>query len=145
MDRQEWHDHVLRYGTLRTYRNFKQDLYFENYLDLDLSGAVIRVFTKLRAGLLGIEVNEGRWAKPPIEYSHRLCRLCNLRQVEDEEHLLFVCPVWGTYRQQLSNHTSFVQKDLKAVCTSVDPEFIRILVRYLNVVLAERAEILSVL
>ena len=104
MDHQNWHDHVTRYGILRTYRNFKHELVFENYLDLNLPGPVINFSTRFRGGLLHVEVNEGRWAKPPVEYSNRICRMCNSQHVEDEAHLLFHCPVWSVYRQQISNY-----------------------------------------
>lgn len=145
MDRQDWHDHVTKYGTLRTYRNFKNELKFEDYLDLKLPGPVIIFFTKLRGGLLHVEVNEGRWAKPPVEYAKRICRMCNSRQIEDEAHLLFYCPVWTVYRQQLSIYLPFVDKSFPGVCSSTDVDFIQDVVKYLQIVLAEKAEMLSIL
>lgn len=145
IDRQEWHDRISTYGTLRTYRNIKHELFFEPYVDLELPSRTIKTFTKLRGGLLHMEVNEGRWAMPPIEYSQRKCRLCNHNKVEDEEHMLFHCPVWTVYRNQLNIYPSFKNKNLEAVCSTLDVSLIRDLVKFLDQVLMEKSEILEIL
>ena len=88
-------DHVTRYETLRTYRDLKNFLYFESYLDLYLPSPTIKLFTKLRGGMLRIESNEGRWSQ--INYHERICKLCNSGSVEDENHILFHCRVWTVY------------------------------------------------
>ena len=145
MDGQEWRDHISRYGSLRTYKNFKNELVLENYLDLKLPSSVIGFYTKLRGGLSHSEVTTGRWANPPVEYAQRLCRLCNLNRIEDEAHILFDCPIWTTYRQQLHSYHCFAQKNLEGVCSSTDADFIGDLVKYLQLVLAKKAEILAIL
>ena len=55
IDRQGWLGHLTRYGILRI---------------------LLRLFH--------VEVNQGRWADPPVQYALRLCRLCKSRQVDDE-------------------------------------------------------------
>ncbi len=43
-----------------------------------------------RCGKTQLEVVLGAWKGVP--YTERLCRGCDLGKVEDEEHLLLVCP-----------------------------------------------------
>ena len=124
---------------------FKQELSFEPYLELQLPGPVIKLFTKLRGGLLRFEIHEGRWANPKIALNERKCRLCNLDRIKDEEHVLFHCPVWATFRHQMNSYPEFENKDFVTVCTSTNEIFIKDLCRFLNVVLFEKFEILEVL
>ena len=51
----------------------------------------------------------------------------------------------GLYRQQISNYQPIAEKSLTAVCLSTDVDFIQDVVKYLKLVLAEKAEMLDVL
>jgi len=50
-----------------------------------------------------LEVECGRHAKPEsVPRRDRICRLCSLGVVEDEDHLLLVCPVHHDIRCKFS-------------------------------------------
>jgi hypothetical protein len=56
-----------------------------------------------------LEVECGRHVKPEsVPRRDRVCRLCPLGAVEDEDHLLLVCPahhdIWCKFGQQLGKH-----------------------------------------
>ena len=144
-DRYDWSNHLAEYGTLRTYRQFKIECTFEPYLDLDISREAAQMFTRLRARLLRFEANTGRWAKPPIPYEQRLCKLCNSAEIEDEAHVLFRCPVWACYRYQLRGYGCMADNDLVALMESTDEKFITDLNQFLKLVLFEKSEMLAVL
>jgi hypothetical protein len=62
----------------------------ESYL-CDISCVQLRkVLTRFRCGNLQLEVALGAWKGVP--YAERLCQGCDLGKVEDEKHLLLVCP-----------------------------------------------------
>jgi len=73
------------------YLRFKGMLYeSENYL-CDISCVQLcKVLARFRCGNSQLEVMLGAWKG--VSYAKRLCRGCDLGKVEDEEHLLFVCP-----------------------------------------------------
>lgn len=144
-DYQSWHANVNNYGALRTYRKFKDDLTMEPYVCLNLPRKARSMFTKLRGGMLRIESNLGRWAVPYRLYINRLCPLCNSQQVEDEAHVIFSCPVWRCYRQQLMKYECFRNSSIKQLCTTRNTDLISDISKFLNLVLFERSEILDVL
>lgn len=146
MENQEWHDHVNHYGSLRSYRELKDLPSLEQYLDVDLPFKTIRLFTKLRGGFLPFEANAGRWIKPTVPYDKRLCTLCAMKVIENEAHVLFDCPVWALYRRQLQNsHAVFRSNSFKEVCSINNPSEIQVLVKFLEIVLFERSEMLEIL
>ena len=144
MENQEWRDHVSCFNTLRTYRNLKPSPSLEKYLDSDMPNKYIKLFTKLRGSLLPLECNIGRWNNVP--YNERICKFCNLNQVENEYHVIFICPVWLCYRQQLVNsHPLFSQHDLVSILSTTSISVIRSLCVFLEIVIIERREMLEVL
>ncbi len=66
----------------------------------------------LRAGCLPLEIERGRFCKPCIPLNERLCSLCNLHLVEDEEHFITKCSLYVDLRNELFTH-----------CKSLDAEF----------------------
>ena len=65
----------------------------EKYLDMNIPIKYLRIYT-IRGGLPPTEANLGRWNKPKIKYEDRTCKLCNKNQIEDENHVVFICPIW---------------------------------------------------
>ncbi len=62
----------------------------ESYL-CDINYVQLRkALARFWCGNTQLEVMLGAWKGVP--YVKRLCRNCNLGKVEDEKHLLFVCP-----------------------------------------------------
>jgi hypothetical protein len=78
-------------GVQTRYLHFKGMSYeSESYL-CDISCVQLRkALARFRCGNSQLEVVLGAWKGVP--YVERLCRGCDLEKVEDEEHLLLVCP-----------------------------------------------------
>ena len=49
--------------------------------------------SQLRIGILQINIEIGRYRSIPLE--ERLCRLCNMNEIEDEIHFLFRRPTYN--------------------------------------------------
>ena len=143
MARQEWHSKFMGSTMLRNYRKFKSSLSFEKYLNMGLSTSTINWIARLRGAMLRIRVNEGRWNRTPFE--NRICPVCNLRQIEDEEHLLFHCPVWNGYRDQLLQFANFQKFNLSLMLHNANREFFVLLASVLEKVMFIRTEFLTVL
>ncbi len=43
--------------------------------------------------------------------NQQICKLCNLNEIESEEHVIIRCSVYHDYRQQLFNHAFDVSND----------------------------------
>ena len=83
-------------GKLRTYAKLKKSFKIENYV-LQFPLHIRRNFTKLRISAHSLAIETGRFNKPqkkPIE--KRTCFHC--KQVEDEFHFIFNCPLYNEER-----------------------------------------------
>ena len=45
----------------------------------------------------------GRWNVPKTPWVERICRLCEKRNIEDENHFLLECPAYTHIRSQFHN------------------------------------------
>ncbi len=81
----------IRTDVQTRYLRFKGMLYeSESYL-CDISYVQLwKVLARFQCGNKQLEVVLGAWKA--VLYVKKLCRSCDLRKVEDEEHLLLVCP-----------------------------------------------------
>jgi len=72
------------------YLRFKGSYENERYL-CDINCVQLqKILARFQCGNTQLEVVLGAWKGVP--YTERLCRGCNLGKVEDEEHLLLICP-----------------------------------------------------
>src|SRR5271154_3040397 len=85
-------------GKLRTFVTFKKNLRLENYL---MSNIIMgRSFhSSLRSGTNVLEIEQGRWKK--ISRDHRLCNICDSKQVETEKHFILACSRYQVFRNTL--------------------------------------------
>ena len=141
---QDWHSKVNSYGPLRTYKSFKWDLKIEWYATIDLSRKVLNTIARLRGGLLRIAINEGRWNRIPLE--DRLCTICNLGEIENEFHIIFLCPAYVSFRNRLfTMHPVFRQKNFHTIFNVRDVKLLKDLCSYIDTVMDFRADILDIL
>ena len=76
-------------GKLRTFKKFKTNLNFQEYLN-DISNIKHRqAVTKLRISSHRLPVESGRYNNNPFD--KRTCKLCNLNEVGNEQHYLMQC------------------------------------------------------
>ena len=87
-----WKDQIQQQknqGKLRTFKKFKTNLNFEEYLN-EISNIKHRqAVTKLRISSHRLPVESGRYNNIPFD--ERTCKLCNLNEVGNEQHYLMQC------------------------------------------------------
>ena len=87
-----WETQAVVTGTkkLDFYFKYKKNFSFETYLDNIPRGTRIPL-TKLRTSCHNLPIETGRYSKKKIERKDRICPLCRLNEVGDEEHYLRRC------------------------------------------------------
>ena len=63
------------------------------------------ILCKLRCGTLPIQIELGRYSKTPR--AERICRYCTKGEVEDENHILFHCPLYHDERKKFFDSRKF--------------------------------------
>lgn len=91
-----WSQELSKYPKLRTYILFKNTYSVEPYVIKILSRKRRSIMSKLRLGILPLEIETGRWQSLAVE--ERVCKLCNESKVEDEFHFVFECTFYDDYR-----------------------------------------------
>lgn len=81
------------------------------YLSKIMNQKTRSLFTKLRLGVLPLEVEIGRRRGLPRE--ERLCKLCNHNAVEDEIHFIFECPA---LKNQRDPHIALLMRYQPSMC-----------------------------
>jgi hypothetical protein len=88
---------------LRTYCKFKTEFKMENYLITIRSFKLRSFVSKLRLSSHNLAIEKGRHVKPKIPIECRICTMCPLGAVEDESHLLLLCPFYKNERSWFLN------------------------------------------
>jgi len=86
-----------------------------------------KVLTRFRCGNTQLEIVLGAWKGVP--YTERLYRGCDLGKVEDEEHLLLICPNTQKVREQFCStlphtHTSILAELMQTTNTVALAKFV---------------------
>lgn len=92
---QSWVSRVQNSPKAINYRIFKERFEFENYLKLLDCKKAIR-FCRFRTTNHNLPIESGRWGN--TDRNDRKCNLCNLNEVGDEFHYLFVCSAFQNER-----------------------------------------------
>ena len=106
----DWMRHISRYenNKLRTYSTIKDAFALEPYLTQSPL-SIRRDITRLRISCHPLAIETGRYSQPKIPVEYRLCELCNMNCVEDEYHMLLVCPFYSNERalmfDEINQHT----------------------------------------
>ena len=132
-------------GKLRTFLKFKTEYCMETYLldlpNLDHLTAVARL--RMSAHRLAIETR--RHVKPKICKEERICKNCDLEEVEDESHFLLKCPLYcQQMRTILSYTTSECQEELFVILMkSRETAVIKALGKYIHTAFKMREPLLT--
>jgi hypothetical protein len=96
---------------MRTYRQFKRSIKFENYLNLS-STKSISTIAKFRLSCHKLNIETMRYSSEDyIPPENRLCEQCTLSRVEDEQHSLITCPHYETLRNDLFNVSTITENN----------------------------------
>ena len=97
---QSCHEDIQLSSRCRLYKELKDNDEMEPYLQRNINRALRIILTKLRLSSHKLLVERGRWLKPKIEYGNRLCTLCSKIDIQDEYHVLMVCPHFTILRKK---------------------------------------------
>lgn len=135
---------------LRTYRLFKNNYIFENYL-IDVKNSKQRkTLTKLRISAHDLEIERGRYKGKTVE--ERLCQLCSDGVIEDELHFLTNCERYSSFRLSFYTKMNGLCKNFMGlsdknkfiwILSNEDPEVCRNLAFYCNKITDVRSTTLS--
>jgi hypothetical protein len=93
-----WLNQIQYKPKLRTYITFKDTFSSEGYLEKCIPKYRRALFTKLRLGVLPLEIETGRYHDKPLE--ERICKTCK-DGIEDEIHFLCKCITYNNFREDL--------------------------------------------
>lgn len=107
---EQWKVEIWKKPKLRNYVQIKEEYFTEPYVAFNLEKGQRSLCAQLRAGVLPLAVEVGRYKAIPEEL--RLCTLCNLGVVEDEFHFVFHCPLYDSLRSVLFEKMQVKNPDL---------------------------------
>ena len=81
-----------------------------------------RAIENLRLGTLDIELEKGR--NSGLDRDSRICKICNLRKIESEEHFLFTCPALESVRKFFIRKISVAHSDFVNFTVSDQMKFL---------------------
>jgi len=127
---QLWSTAVNRHGAirgegrnkLRTYQLFKFQYATEKYVKIIHSARKRAALAKFRLGVAPLRIETGRYVGENVE--DRLCTLCDLQEVESEEHVITRCPIYTDIRQLLYQEASRLCDNFHANCDTDKLSFI---------------------
>ena len=99
MYKEDWSYGIWQKPKLRTYRLSKDAYCTDRYVTMNLSKSQRSLCAQLRAGILPLYIETGRYQAIPEE--NRICTMCCLGEVENEAHFLFYCPFYDDLRESL--------------------------------------------
>ena len=93
---------------LSLYSDIKQKFDIEPYMNLPFRDR--QIISKIVSSSHTLQIETGRHRDIPRE--DRLCKLCNLKQVEDEEHFMTECPAYNEIRLDYFGKEKLIAKKM---------------------------------
>ena len=97
--KQEWHYSIISKDVFQSYRIFKEDFGRESYLDHIENKCFRDSMVKLRLGVL--QIGASLFRRLFSNNKNNKCKLC--ARLEDENHIIFRCPLYHTLRTKYVN------------------------------------------
>ena len=143
-----WFKQLSEFPKMRSYVTFKDEFRLESYL-LDIKSFKLRkILAKFRLSSHDLEIEKGRYHKPPIPAELRTCKLCGSGEIENEEHFLLNCPNLTNIRQKLQEHLIdnglMTPLTLKSILLTRNPKCIFHVAKFLEKAFAYREKCLSI-
>ena len=85
------------------YKEIKVEFNLEFYLKEVKNKAYRNVLSQFRCVSHDLAIETGRHGLVNLERSRRLCKFCNLQDIEDEYHFLLICPLYIELRIKFIN------------------------------------------
>jgi len=95
----EWENSRYSKPKLRYYNMYKTEFGVSDYVLFNIPKYKRSLMAQFRAGILPLEIETGRFRNTPL--NERICKLCNLHEIEDEYHFLLRCEMFDNERQTM--------------------------------------------
>ena len=95
-----WRADLDKFPKLRTYKCFKNTFGTEKYIQIPISPSLRSILAQFRSGVLPLRIETGRFTSPYTHVESRICEICH-REIEDEKHFFFRCPLYNIDRIKL--------------------------------------------
>jgi len=142
-----WNGKLNKSPKLDTYRKFKQNIQYEPYLDMIENKQHQISLTRLRLSNHRLQIEQGRYAKQRADREQRLCPICDLGEVEDEEHFLYRCTALSNDRDELLNEIIHavpqIGTDIQSLLGNYTQQNIRTIAKYIHTAMNKRLTILQ--
>ena len=102
------------YSKLRLFSLYKKDICLSYHITNIINVKHRRLLTKLRLGILELEIEKGRWEN--IERNKRTCKICNQNIVEDEYHFILQCTFYTDLRTKYIPKFIHVYPSINKLC-----------------------------
>ena len=102
---------------LGLYSKIKNKFAIEPYMNLPFRDR--QIISKIVGSSHKLEVEIGRHRDIPRE--ERLCKLCDLNKVEDEEHFISECPAYTHIRKDFFRQATLTKKTAKHMLLEIEP------------------------
>ena len=91
---------------LRTYRTFKTVFAWEHYLSAVTNRSHLIALARFQTSCHGLQIEVGRYHKPPIPPELHYCTVCKSGEVENECHFIHDCKPLEQFWQDLHSITT---------------------------------------
>jgi exonuclease III len=92
-----------KFPKLRTFKQFKNEFKFENYLNTTKNINHALALCRFRISSHNLRIETGRYTRPKTPPELRTCLHCSSQAVENEEHFLLQCSLYNKERLVLLN------------------------------------------
>ena len=87
---QKWYREINNSSRLMSYSIFKHQFEIEKYLNITTDNKFRIALSRFRTSSHDLLIERGRYENIPRD--QRICKSCNMNQIENEYHFLLVCP-----------------------------------------------------
>ena len=101
-----WQPNIHTKPKLRSYIKFKRDIQTEYYIECNLHKNVRSMIGQLRFRILTLHLETGRYYRKKVE--ERICQVCTLDEVEDEQHFLCQCTAYDNIRKEFYDYVQSI-------------------------------------
>ena len=121
---------------LRYYNKINNFLHPKPYLSMPLSFLQRKRYAQCRLGILPIRLHLGRFERPRLGESDRLCIYCSLNECDDIIHFCLICPFNVIERNQMMSEIEpyklqYKSLEQKLLILLNDPDLVRIVINFI--------------
>ena len=97
---QNWRSDIRDNSVLHVFKYLKSEFQYSDYLSVMNNKLYRSIITKFRISAHCLRIETGRYGQNRLDRSERTCEVCQTRDIEDEFHMLFVCPRYRLLRKR---------------------------------------------